>query len=116
VLGGSSDVARPALEWTGPAPSAEASATRHPEPSVQRILAESYNLATRALIKLEASGLEWLAADRALRAANIAEDPLTVAEAQRLVASVARRAGHHDRAQKVTLAAASPRPPRPRGA
>lgn len=86
---------------------AEASATRHHEPSVQRILAESYNLATRALIKLEASGLEWLAADRALRAANIAEDPLTVAEAQRLVASVARRAGHHDRAQTLTLAAAS---------
>jgi transcriptional regulator with XRE-family HTH domain len=86
---------------------AEASAGQHHDPSVQRILAESYNLATRALIKLEASGLEWLSADRALRAARTSESPLTLAEAQRLVASVARRAGHHERAQNLTLAAAS---------
>jgi transcriptional regulator with XRE-family HTH domain len=86
---------------------AETSAGQNHGPSVQRILAESYNLATRALIKLEASGLEWLSADRALRAAHAAENPLTLAEAQRLVASVARRAGHHDRAQTLTLAAAS---------
>jgi transcriptional regulator with XRE-family HTH domain len=95
---------------------AEATAAGRLDPSAQRVLAESYNLATRALIKLEASGLEWLTADRALHAARAAEDPLTLAEAQRLVASVARRAGHHDRAQKLTLAAAahldvaSPRP------
>jgi hypothetical protein len=86
---------------------AEASAAQRLDPSVQRVLAESYNLATRALIKLEASGLEWLAADRALHAARGSEHPLTLAEAQRLVASVARRAGHHDRAQTLTLAAAS---------
>lgn len=71
------------------------------------MLAESYNLATQALIKLEASGLEWVSADRALHAARAAEDPLTLAESQRLVASVARRAGHHDRAQTLTLAAAN---------
>ncbi|MGH3513266.1 MAG: helix-turn-helix domain-containing protein [Pseudonocardiaceae bacterium] len=85
---------------------AEATATHHPGPRTHQLLAESYNLTTRALVKLEASGLEWLAADRALRAARAAEDPLTLAEAQRLVASVARRAGHHDRAQTLTLAAA----------
>jgi hypothetical protein len=70
------------------------------------MLAESYQLATRALIKLEASGLEWLCADRALHAASAAENPLALAESQRLVASVARRAGYHEHAQTLTLAAA----------
>lgn len=86
---------------------AEATAAEHPEPAVHQVLAESYNLATKALIKLEASGLEWLSADRGLLTARAADEPLTLAEAQRLVASVARRAGHHDRAQTLTLAAAS---------
>ncbi|MEO7196659.1 MAG: helix-turn-helix transcriptional regulator [Pseudonocardiaceae bacterium] len=86
---------------------AEATAAHHPDPAAHQVLAGSYNLATRALIKLEASGLEWLSADRALHAARAAEDPLALAEAQRLVASVARRAGHHDRAQTLTLTAAS---------
>lgn len=87
--------------------SAHATVTAHPQPVGHQLLAQVYNLATRALIKLEASGLEWLAADRALLAAQDAADQLTLAESQRLVASVARRAGHHDRAQTLTLAAAS---------
>lgn len=69
-------------------------------------MAQAYNIATRALIKLEASGLEWVSADRALRAAAGADDPLTLAEAQRLLGSACRRAGHHDRAQALTLTAA----------
>ncbi|MGH3871625.1 MAG: hypothetical protein ACRDSR_08950 [Pseudonocardiaceae bacterium] len=85
---------------------AEATASNHPSPVAHQVLAESYNLSTRALIKLEASGLEWLSADRALHAARVAENPLTLAESQRLVASVARRGGHHDHAQTFTLAAA----------
>jgi transcriptional regulator with XRE-family HTH domain len=85
----------------------EATAAQRADPHVQRVLAESYNLTTRALIKLEASGLEWLSADRALHAARTADDSPTLVEAQRLLASVARRAGHHDRAQVLTLAAAS---------
>lgn len=86
---------------------AEATAADHPDPAAHQVIAESYNLTTKALIKLEASGLEWLSADRGLLAARAADEPLTLAEAQRLVASVARRAGHHDRAQTLTLAAAS---------
>lgn len=86
---------------------AQATATHHPGSVAHQVLAGSYHLATRALIKLEASGLEWLSADRALHAARAAEDPLTLAESQRLVASVARRAGHHDQAQTLTLVAAS---------
>lgn len=85
---------------------AEATAAHQPDRAAQQVLADAYNLATRALIKLEASGLEWISADRALHAARAGEDSLTLAEAQRLVASVARRAGHHDRAQTLTLAAA----------
>lgn len=85
---------------------AEATATAQPERARQHLLAGAYNLTTRALIKLEASGLEWVSADRGLRAAHAADEPLTLAEAQRLVASAARRAGHHDRAQNLTLAAA----------
>jgi transcriptional regulator with XRE-family HTH domain len=85
---------------------AEATAAERPDPAVHQVLAEVHQLATRALIKLEASGLEWVSADRGMRAAHAAEDPLTLAESQRLVASVARRAGHHDRAQALTLAAA----------
>lgn len=86
---------------------AEATAADRGTPAAHQVLAQTYNLATRVLIKLEASGLEWLAADRGLRAARAAAAPLTLAESHRLVASVARRAGHHDRAQTLTLAAAS---------
>jgi hypothetical protein len=86
---------------------AEITVADRPSPAAQQVFAAAYNLATRVLIKLEASGLEWLSADRGLLAARAAEDPLTLAESQRLVASVARRAGHHDRAQTLTLSAAS---------
>jgi transcriptional regulator with XRE-family HTH domain len=86
---------------------AEATAAQNNDPAAHQLLAESYSLATRALIKLEATGLEWISADRALRAAHAADSAITLAEAQRLVASVARRAGHHARAEDLTLAAAS---------
>lgn len=85
---------------------AEATHRQTGDPAAARLVAQAYNLATRALIKLEASGLEWVSADRALRAATGADDPLTLAEAQRLLGSACRRAGHHDRAQTLTLTAA----------
>ena len=58
---------------------AEATVTEHPDSAAHQLLAETYNVATRALIKLEASGLEWLSADRELHAARAAADPLTLA-------------------------------------
>ncbi len=76
------------------------------DPASAGMVAQAYNLTTRALIKLEASGLEWVSADRALRAGAGADDPLALAEAQRLLGSACRRAGHHDRAQTLTLTAA----------
>lgn len=87
--------------------SAEATAATRTNPAACRVLAESYHLATRALIKLAPTGLERLSADRALQSAHRAENPLTLSEAQRLVASVARRAGQHGRAQQLTLEAAT---------
>lgn len=85
---------------------AESTFTETSDTTTAALLARTYNLTTRALIKLEASGLEWVSADRALRAASQADDPLALAEAQRLLGSACRRAGHHDRAQALTLAAA----------
>jgi transcriptional regulator with XRE-family HTH domain len=70
------------------------------------VLAQAYNLTTRTLIKLDASGLEWISADRALRAATQAGDALTLVEARRLMGSVCRRAGHHDRALTLIMQAA----------
>jgi transcriptional regulator with XRE-family HTH domain len=85
---------------------AEATHAQLAEPASAAVLAHTYQLATRALIKLNASGVEWIAADRAVRAASEAGDPLVLAEAQRLLGSVFRRAGQHDRARTLTLAAA----------
>jgi transcriptional regulator with XRE-family HTH domain/tetratricopeptide (TPR) repeat protein len=76
------------------------------DPPASVVLAQAYNLVTRALIKLDASGLEWISADRALRAAHYGGDALTMAEAHRLMGSVCRRAGHHDRAVVLTMQAA----------
>jgi hypothetical protein len=85
---------------------AEAAHQRSGDTVSAGLVARAYNLATRALVKLAASGLEWVSADRALRAAVAADDPLVLAESQRLLGSACRRAGQHDRAQALTLTAA----------
>ncbi|MFC4080483.1 XRE family transcriptional regulator [Amycolatopsis samaneae] len=85
---------------------AEAAAADAAAAASRAALARVYNLVTRALLKLRASGLEWISADRALRVAMQAGDPLTLAEAQRLMGSVFRRAGHHQRAEALVLSAA----------
>ncbi|MGH8931817.1 MAG: helix-turn-helix domain-containing protein, partial [Egibacteraceae bacterium] len=59
---------------------AETAAAERAHPAAHQVLAKTNNLATRALIKLQASGLEWISADRALHAARAAEDALTLAE------------------------------------
>jgi transcriptional regulator with XRE-family HTH domain len=69
-------------------------------------LAQAYTLVTRALAKLRPSGLEWISADRAVRAAGDAGDPLVLAEAERMLSGVCRRDGRHDRARKLVLTAA----------
>lgn len=68
--------------------------------------AQAYTLVTRALVKLRPGGLEWISADRAVRAAEEAGQPLLLAEAERMLSGVCRRAGDHGRAQNLVLQAA----------
>ncbi|MBK3623268.1 hypothetical protein JHN59_00050 [Streptomyces sp. MBT49] len=70
------------------------------------LLAKSYLLATRMLVKMDEQQLGWMAVDRARQLAEAAGDVLAVAESARQVAVLARRAGWHDRALSIALSAA----------
>jgi hypothetical protein len=69
-------------------------------------LARTYNITTELLLKMHDNGLARVIADRGLQAAAAGNDPLTMAESQRLAATVLRRVDHSDRAQHLVLAAA----------
>ncbi|MQS38296.1 XRE family transcriptional regulator [Streptomyces katsurahamanus] len=71
-----------------------------------RLLARSYLLATRMLVKLDEQQLGWMAADRARQVAETAQDPIQAAESARQLAVLARRAGWHDEALSIALSAA----------
>lgn len=58
------------------------------------------------LVKLDEQQLGWMAADRARQYAGSTGDPMQSAEAARQLAVLARRAGWHDQALSITLAAA----------
>jgi tetratricopeptide (TPR) repeat protein len=68
--------------------------------------AELYNTAVHVCIKLKVTGLDWLAADRALAAARQAADPAVSANVTRNVATLLRGAGRYDTAQRLALEAA----------
>ncbi|MFE2042137.1 XRE family transcriptional regulator [Streptomyces sp. NPDC059477] len=70
-------------------------------------LARAYVLATRMLVKLDEHQLGWMAADRARQYAGSTGDPMQSAEAARQLAVLARRAGWHDQALSIALAAAA---------
>lgn len=70
------------------------------------LLAQSYQLATRMLIKLDEQQLGWMAADRARQTAEASGDALLVAEAARQLAVLARKAGWHEQAMSIALTAA----------
>jgi hypothetical protein len=69
-------------------------------------LTRAYVLATRMLVKLDEQQLGWMAADRARQYAGATGDPMQSAEAARQLAVLARRAGWHDQALSIALAAA----------
>jgi transcriptional regulator with XRE-family HTH domain len=92
----------PRLIRSGHAASGEAG----DDPETSRLLAEIYSLATRMLIKLDDQQLGWLAADRTRLIASGADAPLIAAEAARNLAVLARKAGWHDQAAAIALAAA----------
>lgn len=70
------------------------------------LLAQSYVVATRMLVKLDEQQLGWMAADRARQLAEAGGDVLTVAEAVRNLAVLARKAGWSEQAMSIALAAA----------
>ncbi|MFF4188503.1 XRE family transcriptional regulator [Streptomyces sp. NPDC001691] len=70
------------------------------------LLAKSYHLATRMLVKMDEQQLGWMAADRAQQLAQSAGDVLAVAESARQLAVLARKAGWHDQALSIALSAA----------
>jgi hypothetical protein len=59
------------------------------------------------LIKLDDQQLGWMAADRARVLAFGGADPLAAGEAARNLAVLARKAGWHEQAASIALAAAS---------
>jgi hypothetical protein len=73
------------------------------EPSVA---AELYNTAVHVCIKLKVTGLDWLAADRALAAARQADDPAVSASVTRNMVTLLRGADRYDTAQHLALEAA----------
>jgi hypothetical protein len=70
------------------------------------LAAELYNTAVHVCIKLKATGLDWLAADRALAAARLSDDAAVNANVTRNVVSLLRGAGRYDTAQQLALQAA----------
>lgn len=72
----------------------------------QRLLAGVYNSIANLLFKFPVSGLEWMAVDRAVRAARLTDDPLLVAESQRVLSTAYRRAGRPQQALDICIAAA----------
>jgi hypothetical protein len=70
------------------------------------VAAELYNTAVHVCIKLQVTGLDWLAADRALAAARQAGDPAVTASVTRNMVTLLRGASRYDTAQHLALEAA----------
>jgi len=70
------------------------------------LLAHVYITAASFMVKLNDDLLAWTTADRALQAAQAGDDPLTLAEARRAVATVLRRTGRPAQARDLLLSAA----------
>lgn len=70
------------------------------------VLARSYLLATRLLIKLEEHQLGFMAVDRARQISEATGNPLVVAEAARQLAVLARKSGWYDQALTIAMSAA----------
>ncbi len=70
-------------------------------------LAEAYIVAANFMVKLNDDPLAMTLADRALLAAASGDDPLTLADARRAVATALRRVGHRARSRDLLTAAAA---------
>ena len=74
--------------------------------AVSAVLADAYIVAANFMVKLNDDPLAWTTADRALQAAQAGDDPLTIADARRAVATVLRRTGRAVRARELLIGAA----------
>jgi transcriptional regulator with XRE-family HTH domain len=74
--------------------------------SADQVLAETYNLVARLMVKLADEQLGWVAADRARALAARCGASLAEAEAVRNLAVLARRAGWHSQAVEIAIGAA----------
>jgi transcriptional regulator with XRE-family HTH domain len=70
------------------------------------LLADAYIVAANFVIKLNDDPIAWTLADRALQAAQAGNDPLTVADGRRAVATVLRRTGRCVKARELLMRAA----------
>jgi transcriptional regulator with XRE-family HTH domain len=61
---------------------------------VQALSAEAHHVAASILLKLDDEGLAWLAADRSMQAAQLSEDPVTVASSARIITHALMDDGH----------------------
>lgn len=71
------------------------------------LLADAYIAAANLMVKVNDDPLALALADRALRAAETGDDPLTTADARRAVATVLRRTGRRAKARQLLISAAS---------
>jgi len=69
--------------------------------SASTLLAEAYIVAAGFLVKLNDDAFAWTLADRALQAAQAGNDPLTLADGRRAVATVLRRTGRPAQARSL---------------
>jgi tetratricopeptide (TPR) repeat protein len=69
------------------------------------LLADAYIVAAKFVIKLNDDPVAWALADRALQAAQAGDDPLTIADARRAVATVLRRTGRPAKARELLMRA-----------
>jgi hypothetical protein len=70
------------------------------------LLADAYIVAANFVIKLNDDPFAWTLADRALQAAQAGDDPLTIADGRRAVATVLRRTGRLAKARELLIHAA----------
>ena len=69
------------------------------------LLADAYIVAANFVIKLNDDPFAWTLADRALQAAQAGDDPLTIADGRRAVATVLRRTGRPAKARELLMRA-----------
>ncbi|OQO89627.1 transcriptional regulator [Saccharomonospora piscinae] len=84
---------------------ADATMAATPTAGTAALASASYQLAAHALAKLLVSGLQPMAADRAVHRAHQANDPLVLAQARRVLSTAARRIGDYDQAERVGIRA-----------